>query len=95
LEATHAFGTHPDKRTTALAFEMRVVRTSNAEQSLLVTGTKNYIALPFAPPSPLRSPQELAGPEIEHQRRVKRGGETRNGILRIVARLAASISSRW
>jgi flavin reductase (DIM6/NTAB) family NADH-FMN oxidoreductase RutF len=42
LEATHAFGSRPDKPTNCLAFEMRVVRTY-AEQSLLVSGTDNHI----------------------------------------------------
>ncbi len=42
LEATHAFGKRPDKPTTALAFEMRVVRTY-VEPSLLVTDRENYI----------------------------------------------------
>jgi flavin reductase (DIM6/NTAB) family NADH-FMN oxidoreductase RutF len=42
LEATHAFGTRPDKPPTALAFEMRVVR-AYAEQSLLLSGYENHI----------------------------------------------------
>jgi flavin reductase (DIM6/NTAB) family NADH-FMN oxidoreductase RutF len=42
LEATHPFGTRPDKPTTALAFEMRVVR-AYAEPAILVPGVKNHI----------------------------------------------------
>ena len=42
LEATHPFGTRPDKTTTALAFEMRVVR-AYAEPAILVPGVDNHI----------------------------------------------------
>jgi flavin reductase (DIM6/NTAB) family NADH-FMN oxidoreductase RutF len=42
LEATHPFGTRPDKATTALAFEMRVVR-AHIDDSLLVPGMANHI----------------------------------------------------
>ena len=42
LEAVHPFGTRPDKPTTALAFEMRVVRAF-AEPDILVPGVENHI----------------------------------------------------
>ena len=42
LEATHPFGTRPDKLSTALAFEMRVVRT-HIDESILVPGLTNHI----------------------------------------------------
>ncbi len=42
VEAVHPFGTRPDKATTALAFEVRVVR-AHVEESLLVAGTPNHI----------------------------------------------------
>lgn len=42
LEATHPFGTRPDKPTTALAFEMRVVR-AYAEPELFVDQRSNHI----------------------------------------------------
>lgn len=42
LEATHPFGTRPDKPTTALAFEMRVVR-AYAEPELFVAQRSNHI----------------------------------------------------
>ncbi len=42
LEATHAFGTRPDKPTTALAFEVRIVR-AHVDEQLLVPGLRNRI----------------------------------------------------
>ena len=42
LEAIHPFGTRPDKPATALAFEMRVVRTY-AEPAILIPGLANHI----------------------------------------------------
>jgi flavin reductase (DIM6/NTAB) family NADH-FMN oxidoreductase RutF len=42
LEATHPFGTRPDKPTTALAFEMRVVR-AHIDESILVSGVENRV----------------------------------------------------
>lgn len=42
LEATHAFGRRPDKASTALAFEMRVVRTY-ADPAILAPGVENHI----------------------------------------------------
>lgn len=42
LEATHPFGTRPDKPTTALAFEMRVVR-AHIDESILVSGAQNRV----------------------------------------------------
>jgi flavin reductase (DIM6/NTAB) family NADH-FMN oxidoreductase RutF len=42
LEATHPFGTRPDKPTTALAFELRVVR-AHVEESILVPGVENHV----------------------------------------------------
>jgi flavin reductase (DIM6/NTAB) family NADH-FMN oxidoreductase RutF len=42
LEAVHPFGTRPDKPTTALAFEMRVVR-AYAEPGIMVPGIENHI----------------------------------------------------
>ncbi len=42
LEATHPFGTRPDKPTTALAFEMRVVK-AYATPDILVMGASNHI----------------------------------------------------
>ncbi len=42
LEAVHSFGTRPDKASTALAFEMRVVR-AHAEESIMVTGKPNHV----------------------------------------------------
>lgn len=42
LETIRPFGTRPDKPTTALAFEMRVVR-AYAEPAILIPGVKNHI----------------------------------------------------
>ena len=42
LEATHLFGTRPDKPRTALAFEMRIVR-AHIDESILVPGTTNHV----------------------------------------------------
>lgn len=42
LEATYAFGTRPDKPTTALAFEVRIVR-AHVDEQLLVPGLRNRI----------------------------------------------------
>ncbi len=42
LEAAHPFGTRPDKPTTAIAFEMRVVK-AHVEESILVPGVGNHI----------------------------------------------------
>jgi flavin reductase (DIM6/NTAB) family NADH-FMN oxidoreductase RutF len=42
LEASHPFGNRPDKPTTAIAFEMRVIKMY-ADRRLLVPGTKNHI----------------------------------------------------
>lgn len=42
LEETHAFGTRPDKPTTALAFEVRIVR-AHIDESILVAGVPNRI----------------------------------------------------
>jgi flavin reductase (DIM6/NTAB) family NADH-FMN oxidoreductase RutF len=42
MEATHPFGTRPDKPTTALAFEMRVVR-AHIDESILVSGVENRV----------------------------------------------------
>ena len=42
LEATHPFGTRPDKPTTALAFEMRIVR-AHIDETLLLDGSTNRI----------------------------------------------------
>ena len=42
LEATHPFGTRPDKPTTAFAFEMRVVR-AHFDESILVSGQPDHI----------------------------------------------------
>ena len=42
LEATHPFGTRPDKPTTALAFEMRIVR-AHIDESILVDGQPNHV----------------------------------------------------
>ncbi len=42
LEKVHPFGHRPDKATTALAFEMRIVR-AHVEESLAVPGSPNHI----------------------------------------------------
>ena len=42
LEGVHPFGARPDKLSTALAFEMRVVR-AYAESAILVPGADNHI----------------------------------------------------
>lgn len=42
LEATHAFGTRPDKAHTAIAFEVRVVR-AHVDESILATDVKDHI----------------------------------------------------
>jgi flavin reductase (DIM6/NTAB) family NADH-FMN oxidoreductase RutF len=42
LEATHPFGTRPDKPTTAFAFEMRIVR-AHIDESILVSGKPDHI----------------------------------------------------
>jgi flavin reductase (DIM6/NTAB) family NADH-FMN oxidoreductase RutF len=42
LEATHPFGTRPDKPSTALAFEMRVVR-AYVDPAILVPGKSDHI----------------------------------------------------
>lgn len=42
LEATHPFGTRPDKTPNALALEVRVVR-AHIDESILVTGRPNHI----------------------------------------------------
>lgn len=42
LEAVHPFGTRPDKPTTALAFEVRVVR-AHIEESILLEDAENHI----------------------------------------------------
>ena len=42
LEATHPFGRRPDKPTTALAFEMRIVR-AHIDESILVDGKSKHV----------------------------------------------------
>ena len=42
LETTHAFGTRPGKPTTALAFEVRIVR-AHVDDSILMTAGRNRI----------------------------------------------------
>ncbi len=42
LEATHPFGTRPDKAPNALAFEVRIVR-AHIDESILVPGLPNHI----------------------------------------------------
>jgi flavin reductase (DIM6/NTAB) family NADH-FMN oxidoreductase RutF len=42
LETTRPFGTRPDKDTTALAFEVRVVR-AHIDESILMDGHENRI----------------------------------------------------
>jgi flavin reductase (DIM6/NTAB) family NADH-FMN oxidoreductase RutF len=42
LETTRPFGTRPDKPSTALAFEVRIVR-SHIDESILMTGAKDRI----------------------------------------------------
>ena len=42
LETTHAFGTRPDRPSTALAFEVRVVR-AHIDTSILVPGLANHV----------------------------------------------------
>jgi flavin reductase (DIM6/NTAB) family NADH-FMN oxidoreductase RutF len=42
LEATHPFGTRPDKPTTAFAFEMRIVR-AHIDESILVSGQPDHV----------------------------------------------------
>jgi len=42
LESTHPFGNRPDKATTALAFEVRIVRT-HVDERLLMDGERNRI----------------------------------------------------
>jgi len=42
LEAVHSFGTRPDKPTTALAFEVRVVR-AHIDESILLADAENHI----------------------------------------------------
>jgi flavin reductase (DIM6/NTAB) family NADH-FMN oxidoreductase RutF len=42
LEATHPFGTRPDKLATALAFEVRIVR-AHIDDAILAPGLHNHI----------------------------------------------------
>ena len=42
VECIHPFGTRPDKATTALAVEVRIVR-AHVEESILVAGKENHI----------------------------------------------------
>jgi flavin reductase (DIM6/NTAB) family NADH-FMN oxidoreductase RutF len=42
LEAVHPFGTRPDKPTTALALEMRIVR-AHIDESILIDGEPNHV----------------------------------------------------
>ena len=42
VEAVHPFGTRPDKPSTALAFEVRVVR-AHVDESLLVPGLPDHV----------------------------------------------------
>ena len=42
LEATHPFGTRPNKPTTALAFEMRIVK-AHIDEAILAEGKPNHV----------------------------------------------------
>jgi flavin reductase (DIM6/NTAB) family NADH-FMN oxidoreductase RutF len=42
LEATHPFGTRPDKPSTAIAFEVRIVRT-HVDERILLDGFQDHI----------------------------------------------------
>ncbi|MFT4112326.1 flavin reductase family protein [Silvibacterium sp.] len=43
LEAVHPFGTRPDKPTTALAFEVRIIR-AHIDPSILMEGRENHVS---------------------------------------------------
>ncbi len=42
LESTYPFGTRPDKACTAVAFEVRIVRT-HIDESILIDGVANHV----------------------------------------------------